>query len=618
MCGIAGIIGEARNNFIQKNILSSLSHRGPDGEGSWNSPDGEMRIWLGHTRLAILDLTDLGDQPMHSECGRWILTFNGEIYNFIELRHELEKLGVLFNTKTDTEVFLKGLITFGPDFQLKCNGMWSFCLWDRMESRAILGRDRFGKKPLYYTQADVEFAFASEMKGLYPLMRSVQPSKYIEDMFKDTLFYESTESCVVDGIKRLPAGTWMEWKDGTLKFHRWWCTLDNLIEVPTSYEEQVEVFRELFIQAVKIRMRSDVRIGTALSGGLDSSSTFCSMAHVQHNFNNTERISSEWQYGVCAGFPGSDFDETKTARLVTDFIGADLTTVNVDPSNSKWSITEALRQTEDPYITLPIPHLETYRAISELGIKVTLDGHGADELFCGYVHLRSAFPNATRKQAAELLAIERSMRGMPYAIDNKGVMAAQLNERLKNLLRPTINRLRGIKSVIYDDQQHPAFENMDSLTRTLYELFHISTLPTLLRNYDRYSMASGVEIRMPFMDHNLVTFVFSLPWTSKVGGGYTKRILRDAMKGIVPDEIRLNRSKHGWNSPMHEWLRGPFYEEMMGLINSRKVTATGVFKIEEFLHTKHPTFRQATDLWNNVLLPAFWEDSLYYRNTHSI
>jgi len=612
MCGIIGSIGRSRNDVLQKKMLASIVHRGPDGLGSWNSPYGEEKVWLGHTRLSILDTSHLGNQPMHSGCGRWVITFNGEIYNFLELRKELQDNGVEFKTQTDTEVFLNGLIIFGPQFQLQCNGMWAFCLWDRLECKAILGRDRFGKKPLFYSKTGKEFIFSSEMKGLYPIMKSVQPSLQIDNYFADTLTYESTEGCVVDGIMRIPAGTWLEWHGNKITLNRWWCTLDHLVDAPVRYEEQVEKFRELFLDAVKIRMRADVRIGTALSGGLDSSSTFCSMAQIDRNFSGADRLSSDWQHGVCAGFPGSEFDETHMAKLVTNFIGVPLKCVDINPAKSSWSIEEALWQTEDPYMTLPLPHIETYRAISDLGIKVTLDGHGADELFCGYVHLHSAFPNATSEQVAELLAIERSMSGLPYNISHKGVVAAKINERIKTILRPLLNTLRGRTTLTYADQNHPAYKNMDYLTRVLYELFHVTSLPTLLRNYDRYSMASGVEIRMPFMDHRLVTFIFSLPWTSKVGGGYTKRLLRDAMKGIVPDEIRLNRTKHGWNSPMHEWLRGPLHEEMLWLRNSGKLNVTGICKIDEFELIEQPTFSQATAIWNSVLLPAFWRKSLHH------
>jgi asparagine synthase (glutamine-hydrolysing) len=299
-----------------------------------------------------------------------------------------------------------------------------------------------------------------------------------------------------------------------------------------------------------------------------------------------------------------------SAQLVADYVGAPLERVAIDPARTPWSITEALWQTEDPYMTLPLPHLAAYRAMANLGIKVTLDGHGADELFCGYVHLRSAFPDASRAQASELLAIERSLSGAPYVLGHPGVMGARVRERVKGMLRPMVNHLRGRRPIAFADQKHPTYKKMDHLTRTLYELFHITTLPTLLRNYDRYSMASGVEIRMPFLDHRIVCFSFSLPWTSKVGGGYTKRILRDAMKDLLPEETRLNRTKLGWNAPLHEWLRGPLRSEMIELRNSGELNRQEKDKVDKFDRMDAPTFAQVTEVWNTVLLPGFWRRSL--------
>ena len=330
MCGIVGCIGEPLEEKLSSKVLSLLRHRGPDGDGSWYAPAEETRAWFGHTRLSILDLSPQSTQPMHSECGRWVITFNGEIYNFLELRRQLEQRGIVFRTQSDTEVLLNGLITYGPDFQLQCNGMWAFSLWDRVQGRAILGRDRFGKKPLFYTHCGEGIAFASEMKGLYPLMNSVQASACIDEHFRDLFDYEATEVCVVAGIKRIPPGHYAVWEGGKLHTHRWWCALDHLEVPPSQYDEQVERFRELFLDAVRLRMRADVRIGTALSGGLDSGSTFSAMAHLANSFKGYERMSRDWQHGVCASFPGSAFDESASARVVAEYVGAPLECIAVN------------------------------------------------------------------------------------------------------------------------------------------------------------------------------------------------------------------------------------------------------------------------------------------------
>lgn len=612
MCGIIGLIGHkiSPESDIKVRLLKSIAHRGPDGNGFWES--ASPAVWLGHTRLSILDLTDTASQPMESDCGRWILVFNGEIFNFLELRADLVKRGFSFRTDSDTEVLLKGLIFFGPDFQLQCNGMWAFCLWDSFEQTALFGRDRFGKKPLYWTRLSSGIAFASEMKGLYPLLDSIEPSQDIESAFLNLFAYEATDWCPIKSIFKVPPGHIASYKNGDFQLKRWWNTLDHLREIRIPYEEQVEEFKELFFDAVRIRMRADVRIGTALSGGLDSSSVFCTMAALMGDKQSSisqDRISGDWQHGVCANFPGSSLDEAHWAKLVTDSIGVPLEIVPTDPINAGWTIEEALFQVEDPYITLPLPQLATYRKISELGIKVTLDGHGADELFSGYGHLNAALLDANVTQATEILAIQRSLSGLSYELNTKGILQEMAKERLKKIAKRILKSFGRTRDFVNLDRYDSRYRQMDALTKSLYEIFHFSIMPTLLRNYDRYSMASGVEIRMPFMDHRIVTYCFSLPWTSKVGGGFTKRILRDAMKGIVPDEVRLRRDKIGWNAPMHEWLSGPLRPEVESILRNPSVGSRLAPSIQGFLQKQNLSYLDGERLWSD-LMPTFWRESL--------
>ena len=239
MCGIIGSIGKKDNRLNP----SLLEHRGPDGIGMWSSPDSESPVQLGHSRLSILDLSANGNQPFILD-DRYVFVFNGEIYNFLELRGELEGQGVRFKTQTDTEVFLRGLIRDGAAFQLKCNGMWSFCLWDRRTKSALFGRDRWGKKPFFYIDDGVRgIVFASEMKALYPFLPSIAPSENVDHLIQHLFDYEHTQNCVVTGIKRLPPGHFAEYKEGRMVVKRWWNTLDHLEEVSDRYEDQVEKWR---------------------------------------------------------------------------------------------------------------------------------------------------------------------------------------------------------------------------------------------------------------------------------------------------------------------------------------------------------------------------------------
>lgn len=621
MCGILGVIGSKKADELSPALLR---HRGPDGEGFWSAQPDEFPVVLAHTRLAILDLSSSGSQPMHSEDGRYVFVFNGEVYNFLELRKDLESCGHIFKTNTDTEVFLTGLIAEGPSFQLRCNGMWAFCLWDRFAKKALFGRDRFGKKPLFFLKMlDGGLAFASEMKALYPLMNSVEPSDQISDNFEYLFDYEHTHECVVKGINRLPLGHWGEFQGGHLKTHRWWNTLDHLQEVPKSYDEQVEKWRELFLDSVRLRMRSDVKIGAALSGGLDSSAVFCAVSHIASQGSVGGRQASDWQNGFCAHYPGSSIDEVEWARVVTNSINVPLHAVEINPLDCGWSIDRALYQVEDPYLTLPLPMLATYKAISNAGIKVTLDGHGADELFSGYGHLKKAIKNTTPMQYADLIAIEQSTRSGKYLPNYKNLLARWVIARImcrasefstipRRIAKSALGRMDWrliAHQLSYPDQNHPNFKALDPLSKDLYEIFHVSVLPTLLRNYDRYSMASGIETRMPFMDWRLVTYTFSLPWTSKVGGGYTKRIMRDAMKGILPEPVRTRRDKIGWNAPMHEWLKGPLHDEIKCLLVGRDVSSKTMSHWLKLQNNPSPDFMDGQKMWGRIL-PILWKRSL--------
>lgn len=626
MCGLIGTIGFKDHTKLNIEILS---HRGPDAMGSWNSSIDEFPAVLGHTRLAILDLTEHGNQPLLSKDDRYVLVFNGEIYNFIELRLELESKGQVFHTKSDTEVFLKGLILEGPSFQMRCNGMWSFCLWDRKEKTALFGRDRFGKKPLYYhTLSRNRLVFASEMKGIYPFLNTVKPNEDINIYLQKLFDYESSEYCVISGIKRLPPGHYAIYKDGKFQPYRWWNTLDHLEDVSNSYEEQVEKWREIFLDAVKIRMRSDVRVGTALSGGLDSSAIFSSMSYLASNDKKRqERQSQDWQNGFCSHFPGSSLDETKYARIVANATNTSLQEITIDPKNFNWSINEAFYQVEDPYLTLSLPMLETYLAISKAGIKVTIDGHGADELFSGYGELSSAFKSSNLKQSAELVSIINSIKSGKYMINNENILINHFKQKLiiflKSYLRKPVNLFKNIfvkrdweflrYKLEFKDQSHFQFKKLDPLSKDLYEIFHLTILPTLLRNYDRYSMASGVEIRMPFMDHRLVSYTFSLPWTSKVGGTYTKRIMRDALKGILHESIRSRRDKIGWNAPLHEWLKNSLRGEIEELIEKKVFSKKEKDIWQNFQKITNPNFEEGQKVWM-TLMPNLWKRSLKLYN----
>lgn len=628
MCGILGTIPSVEKNLF-KFSLDQLIHRGPDGYGVWTDAD---LITLGHRRLSIIDLSEKANQPMLDSSSRFVITYNGEIYNFIEIKKELEELGCVFYTKSDTEVIINAYREWGKNCLKKFNGMWALAIWDKIEKTLFLSRDRFGEKPLYYTKLhNGTFVFASEMKAIYPFLKKIQPDSNINQHLNFLFDYEYTENTVIDGIKSIPPGHSIIFKNGKLRLNRWWNTLDNLVVPPERYEEQVEKWRELFLDSVRIRMRSDVPIGTALSGGLDSSAVFSSMHYQSNKYNNQERQAQDWQNGFCAHFPNSSLDESKWAKIVTDAANVKLKNVEINPQNSNWSINESLFQVEDPYLTLPIPMLETYRGISKKGIKVTLDGHGADELFIGYGDMPTFFSEQNFKIFNELNSIEESTKTGVYS-PSKFFIKYFFNKN-KNILKKILSKSRHISfnilqkldsrkkieenilkyKLTFEDQDHIVYKNFDPFTKNLYKIFHITILPTLLRNYDRYSMANGVEIRMPFLDPRLVCFTFSLPWTSKVGGTYTKRIMRDALKGIIPEQIQTRRDKIGWNAPLHEWFKGPLKKEIETIIQNNNLPNEIKKSFENLQKKKNPNFFDGQKLWT-ILMPELWKRSLFYKN----
>jgi asparagine synthase (glutamine-hydrolysing) len=618
MCGILGVTDYVSIELFS-HALNQISHRGPDDSGTWFD---EGYITLGHRRLSIIDLSAKGHQPMTDFYEKYVIVFNGEIYNFLEIKSELKKRGYYFKTDSDTEVVLAAYIEWGPECQNHFNGMWALAIWDKNLKKLFLSRDRFGKKPLFYAELqNRQIVFASEMKGIFPFLKKVQPSEKINEQLLFLFDYEHTEDCVIEGIKRLEPGHCATYQNGTLKKWRWWNTLDHLPIPPGRYEEQVEIWRELFLDSVRLRLRSDVPVGTALSGGLDSSATFSAMFHIIRGSSGSYNEMGQSVSGFCAHYPGSDLDELKWAKLVAKSLNSPLNVVEINPTQAGWSITDALFQVEDPYLTLPLPMLATYKAISKSGIKVTLDGHGADELFSGYGHLLSALKSATPHQYAELIAIEESTSTGSFSANYEWKQINYLKARLMHQFNSLSRVPRGVAKALlgkidwdyalyrlkFSDQVHPEYQKFDPLTKKMYEIFHISILPTLLRNYDRYSMASGVEIRMPFMDWRLVTFTFSLPWTSKVGNGYTKRIMRDALKEILPEEIRCRRDKVGWNAPLHEWLKGDLRVEVENLIQGYPFSNQLRDEWRKFQRCPKPSFIDGQKMWAK-LLPFLWKN----------
>ena len=508
MCGIVGLYGFNRPVDPEEldRFTDSMTHRGPDGRGVYRA--GE--VGLGHRRLAILDLSEAGRCPMCFEAPGgaelWV-TFNGEIYNFLELRRELEECGYRFSTQTDTEVIMAAYHRWGEECLGRFNGMWAFALWDPGERKLLLARDRFGIKPLYYVISGGRIAFASELKAFLSLdgfSPSLNEPLTVKVLQNTEPWEGATDETLLSGVRRLPGGAALTVdRQGRVSIRKWWETSDHIPDVPKCYEEQVERFRELFLDAVRLRMRSDVPIGTCLSGGIDSSAVASAMAwnHGQTTGAGLERCASDWQRTFVATFPGSRLDEKDFADEVIRAVGAKPHYLPFNGEDAVKCLLDSIWAVEFVHGTIAAPVWMIYRKMRSERVLVSLDGHGGDELLAGYAG--------------------------------------------------------------YLDWP------MGKVNENLYNDFHYLMLPSILRNYDRCSMAHGIEVRMPLLDWRLVTFAFALAPEAKLGGGFTKRILRDAMKGIMPETIRTRRSKVGFNAPMIEWFNGAMKPVVEAVLNHR-------------------------------------------------
>ena len=617
MCGIFGAINFKLDIDLAKTCLDTIIHRGPDSEGIWQ----ENGVTLGHRRLAILDLSDKGRQPMAYADGRYMLVFNGEIYNFIEIRKELETLGYKFSSDADSEVILAGYDKWGMDCVKKFNGMWSFALYDREAQKLFLSRDRYGVKPLYYTVFDEKnnaYAFGSEMKTLMPLIKEPHVNEEIVRDPSRIVYYESTDECVVREIKRFPAGCNGIIDENGLTISRYYNTLDNIREVPDSYDEQVEMMRELFLDACKIRMRSDVTIGTALSGGLDSSATICAMAHLSKN--SSERMSDDWQHAYVATFPGTTMDESMYAKEVTDFLNIGSTFVEIDPLKAIDRLDDFVFKFEDVYLTSPIPMMLLYGALRENGTIVTIDGHGADELFGGYTFdFIHALSDAKTKEERDMI-LTAYIDSFPHDESNIGMNSSKNKVYFNYIKRNIKNKIKKSSTASYMKvraENDSRYKSFDSLNKILYASSHETILPTLLRNYDRYSMASSVEIRMPFMDYRIVEFAMSIGFRSKLHGGYSKSIIRDAMAPYMPQNIAYRKTKIGFNTPIVEWMQGPLKEYFTDKINSTDFVNCQYInrdkvksEILNVINNKNATFADGERAWSDFY-PYLWESAFF-------
>ena len=568
MCGICGVLGpgidEANLATITRRMSDSLIPRGPDGSGVFTS----RSISLGHRRLAIIDLVT-GDQPMISSDKRYAITFNGEIFNYIELREELKALGRKFSTTSDTEVLLQAFEQWGSSCTSKLNGMWAFAIWDEREKKLFLSRDRFGIKPLYYALKDGMLIFASEPKAL--LATGAVSKKVNRRMVYDYLAFTVTdhtsETFFEEIAQLLPGHSMITDASLNLEIREFW-QIPPLPQISQKDDRAlIEEFKNLFSDAVRIRLRSDVPVGSCLSGGLDSTSIVCTAQKMLKDVNGEIQKMETFS----AIFKEASIDESLFIKETERKIKTRSHYVTPNKEDILSDLENIVRSQDEP-VTGPSVIAQTIvmRLSHENKVKVLLDGQGADETLGGYTRfissraadlfkegdIQKAFQTLvnTRSNLMERVAVVALFLSMIINIRLAGIIDC-LSDFIMNFKK--MDSMAAMHEDLRSEGASRTFNRYQKQPPYLFSSLRFSTehrLQELLRYEDRNSMRYSIETRLPFLDYRLVMFEFSLPDSLKMNEFWTKRILREAMVGVIPDVIRNRRDKLGFAVPERDWV----------------------------------------------------------------
>lgn len=567
MCGIAAAFWphEARGRMAA--ALHAMARRGPDDQGSQDFALGDDCVSLGHKRLSVIDLSDGGHQPMHSADGRYAIVFNGEIYNYRELRQELAAAGMKFRTASDTEVLLAAWALWGDACLSRLTGMFAFCLFDRQCNTLTAVRDAFGIKPLFYCREGPQILMASDLAGLRAL-KAERPRLDWQRSYDYLAHgdYDSGASSFIEGVQHLPPGHLLRvaLADGQLEIAAWWQARIAPVS-PLSFADAAQALRDGFLASLRLHLRSDVPLGAALSGGIDSSAIVCGMRHVAPDAPiHTFSFIAE----------GSAVSEEPWVDLANTHARATAHKVVVAPADLARDLDDLIATQGEPFGSTSIyAQYRVFQHARAQGITVTLDGQGADELLAGYdgypgQRLRSLLDTGQVTHAAAFLRNwarwpGRSIRSgvRAYAAANAaapwyGLLRQASGASLQpQWLRPGVLAEAGVQ-LRYPAHRPAAAPRGRRVAAALADAISRRGLPALLRHGDRNSMRFSVESRVPFLTTNLADFLLSLPEHYLIGPhGETKRLLRAALRGIVPDAILDRRDKVGFVTPEQDWLR---------------------------------------------------------------
>ncbi len=633
MCGIAGICQVDASPLTPeagqwvKAMTDRMSHRGPDGEGQWSKGP----VCLGHRRLSIIDLSG-GGQPMHSADGQMTVTFNGEIYNYAELKEQLTALGGQFQTSSDTEVILEGYRIWGPDCLARFDGMFAFALWDNQQRRLFCARDRFGKKPFFYTVQHGRLYFASELTGIEQLRHlslTMNPQAVMRYLAYE---YVPTPHSVYTEVQSLPPSHMLLLQDGNLSISRYWDMPMPDESDKRSDSELCEELRFLLSRAVRRRMVSDVPLGVFLSGGIDSSIVAGLMARQSSTAIKTFSI----------GFSEASYDESRYARIVAKAFATDHHQRVLSAEECADTLPGIISRMDVPMADASVAPTWLLSGVTREKVTVALGGDGADELWAGYEHYigfkvaqwYNAAPSALRKGIIEPFA--QLLPSSAGYINPRLAVATFLRaahapawQRVQTMLTAfTPDMQESVLDTAFKAQQ-PGFlapEVLFAPTREHYDhwqpqnaatplarAFHVYArqfmLDDILVKVDRCSMLHSLEVRAPFLDKDAAEFAARLPVSRKLHGFKRKWLLKKAFAELLPDEI-LYRNKRGFQIPVAQWLRGRMRPLMEDLLSESTLKAQGIFNYQAVraLMDEHVSGRAdlRKPLWTLLVFQLWW------------
>lgn len=579
MCGIAGIYTmnpKQLNKTLLNSMNQALRHRGPDDDGVFL----ESGIGLAHRRLSIIDLSHKGRQPMSSTDKKLWIVFNGEIYNYQELRSELLSYGYTFHSETDTEIILNAYAKWGKDCLSHFNGMWSFAIWDSVKEELFCARDRFAIKPFVYYYNGTTFIFASEIKALlqHPLIKAIPNYQAIYDFIIYSQVNHSNETFFKD-IYQLPGAHYCIVNREGLKISRYW-DIDENYRFEGSLEQAGEEFYQLFEDGIRLRFRSDVEVASCLSGGLDSSSIVCAADRLIRNgdIQTDHRLNT---FSLAFDYP--QYDERKWVEIVKNATRIDSHFIIPTEKELVSKLENLIVIQEEPFGGTSIfGQYMVMKLIHEHEIKVTLDGQGSDEILAGYLRYADAyFADLLLKDNREKLDRQINIYCQKHNLTPSIAM-----ERAKKLAKTgTLGRHveENSKYLTVDFSQQYFHElNLPSKFKSLLQnqLYHdltTTSIPALLRYEDRNSMAFSIESRVPFLDYRLVEFSFSLPVEMKMNDSIAKVVLRRAMHGVIPEPIENRQDKMGFVTPETIWFREGLRPLLNEVFYSNSFTARNFF-----------------------------------------